>query len=74
MLEKLPDLGDEDVKHNWLYSVVPSYDPDMPGIYLAGYCKLDNKYFTVRLHQDGLSNFVVLGNVGIPKWGCEPID
>lgn len=59
-------------KHNWLYSVVP--DLIAGGIYLVGYCKNDNKSFTVRLKQAHTINHVVIDNLDIPKYGCEPID
>lgn len=64
-----------DIKHNWLYSVIPaSVNETNNEIYLVGYCKQDNKYFTVLLNRDYLANYVVLGDLNIPKWGCQPQD
>lgn len=61
------------IRHNWLYSVVPIVSKDRPnGIYLVGYCKLDNKYFTVKLNTLSTENMVFLDDLNIPKDGCNP--
>jgi hypothetical protein len=62
-----------EIKHNWLYSVVPLFPQEgiSGGIYLVAYCKNDRKYATVRLRDDVLTDFVVLGDANIPVYGCK---
>ena len=62
----------ENIRHNWLYSVVPG--GTNYSIYLIAYCKNDRKYVTVKLHTDDLTDFVVEGNAAIPVWGCKPLE
>lgn len=54
------------VQHNWLWVIVPgpsSY------LYLSGYCKNCDTYFTRRLHTENGTG-IYLNKVGVPKWGC----
>jgi len=69
---ELAELQPEPKKHNWLYSVVPDFLGG--GIYLVGYCKLDNKSFTVRLKTSNSVAHVLIDDIDIPKYGCQPID
>ena len=69
------------IRHNWLYSVVPDFPIEDNfggfiggGIFLVGYCKQCNNYFTARLNLDGVPNFVAIEKLDIPKWGCQPVE
>lgn len=66
------------IKHNWLYSIVPQFNIDPlhqpAGIYLVAYCKNDRKYITVLLQTDQMVDFVIERTAAIPVWGCEPSD
>ena len=68
---------ESNVKHNWLYSVVPQFPVegwDIAGIYLVGYCKQCRNYFTARLVIDANTNFVAINKLDIPVFGCEPVE
>jgi hypothetical protein len=64
------------IKHNWLYSVVPQFPDDtvFSGIYLAGYCKQCRSGFTVKMKADVGVGRVVMDKLDIPVWGCEPVE
>lgn len=72
----LADKALADVKHNWLYSVVPLFPENGAhgGIYLAGYCKQCRNAFTVRLQEDYAIGFLQMRKLDIPVWGCVPLE
>jgi len=65
------------IKHNWLYSVVPlfpfadTFEPTTGGIYLAGYCKQCRNAFTVRLQETKTVGHVLIDKLDIPVYGCK---
>ena len=65
-------VGEDDFRHNWLYSVVPvtSNEAGDLSAYLSGYCKVCQRAFTVKLPADSADSFVVVTQLDIPRWGC----
>lgn len=67
-------LPDNDIKHNWLYSVVPLFPEPLGiagGIYLAGYCKNCRSGFTVKMKVSQSIGHILIDKLDIPVMGCE---
>lgn len=85
MTEESKQIGEIEVdppqvKHNWLYSMVPAHTDSVHkliGAYLTGYCKNCDQYFTKRMRVDydeSWNDNPVVRRAWVPKWGCTPPD
>lgn len=56
-------------KHDWLYSVIPATVNENNEIYLTGYCRRCDNYFTKQLERE-ITNEVIIERANVPKFGC----